>query len=208
MPINLLYTLLLLMVVLYWLTVILGALDLSSFDLDLDVDVDVDVDADVDIDADAGGHEIGWIAATLHFFNFGKMPFMVVMTVTVIAGWILTILSNYYIGNGSMLFAILFFLPILLVSLFAAKLFTAPLIPVFKRLDTTAEEIDYIGMACRLKLPASANKFGQAEVLIDGVPNLINVKTEAEAIQINSGEEALIIGQTDDERYYIVEKLT
>jgi hypothetical protein len=213
LPVNLFYTILLMLVVLYWLSVILGAIDLSSIDLDLDIDADVDVDADIDVDVDLdadvetdAGTTSGWMAGALHFFNFGKMPFMVIMTVVVMSGWLLSILSNYYLGNGSGWFALAMFIPILFISLVIAKIITTPLIPVFKRLDTTAEAIDYIGMVCKLKLPASASKFGQAEVLVDGAPNLIHVKTKSDETPLHTGEEALIIGKTEDDRYYLIEK--
>lgn len=210
-PVNLFYTILLMLVVLYWLSVILGAIDLSSVDLDLDVDADVDADIDVDLDADVeadAGTTSGWMAGALHFFNFGKMPFMVIMTVVVMSGWLLSILSNYYLGNGSGWFALAMFLPILFVGLVIAKVLTTPLIPLFKRLDTTAEDVDYIGLACKLKLPASASRFGQAEVLIDGAPNLINVKTKSDEEILRTGEEAVVIGKTDDQRYYLIERKT
>jgi hypothetical protein len=209
LPVNLFYTILLMLVVLYWLSVILGAIDLSSIDLDLDFDAEVEVDADMDIDVDVdaeAGTTSGWMAGALHFFNFGKMPFMVIITVVVMSGWLLSILSNYYLGNGSGWFALAMFIPVLFVSLVIAKILTTPLIPVFKRLDTTAEAIDYIGMVCKLKLPASASKFGQAEVLVDGAPNLINVKTISDEAPLHTGEEAVIVGKTDDERYFLVEK--
>ncbi len=207
LPVNLFYTILLLLVIFYWLSVILGAIDLSSFDLDFDIDADIDLDADVDVDADVeAGTTTGWLAGTLHFFNFGKMPFMVIITFVAMSGWVLSILSNYYIGQGSALFALAMFIPILFVNLVVAKILSTPLIPVFKRLDTTAEAIDYVGMECRLKLPASATKFGQAEVLIDDTPNLINVKTENDKDPISSGEQAIIIGKTEDDKYYLIEK--
>ena len=47
-PINLLFTILLMLVILYWLSIIIGALDIGSFDLDFDFDADVDVDLDAD----------------------------------------------------------------------------------------------------------------------------------------------------------------
>jgi hypothetical protein len=209
--VNLFYTVLLMLVVLYWLSVILGAIDLSSIDFDLDLDADVDLDADIDIDADIdadAGTSSGWMAGAMHFFNFGKMPFMVVITVVVMSAWLLSILSNYYLGQGSPLFALAMFVPILFVSLMIAKILTTPLVPIFSRLDSTAEPVDYIGMACRLKLPASSSKFGQAEVLIDDTPNLINVKTRSDDEPMGSGEDAVIIGKTDDEKYYLVERKT
>ena len=45
LPVNFVLTVLLILVVLYWLMVIIGALDADLFDIDFDTDVDVDVDA-------------------------------------------------------------------------------------------------------------------------------------------------------------------
>ena len=50
--VNLPYTLLLIAMLLYWLSVIAGALDISILDLDIDLDANVDLDADVDLGAD------------------------------------------------------------------------------------------------------------------------------------------------------------
>ena len=52
---NLPYTILLGLVLLYWVSVIVGVFDLDSGtpDMDADADLDMDADADVDMDADA-----------------------------------------------------------------------------------------------------------------------------------------------------------
>lgn len=65
---------LLLVVMLYWVSVFMGLLDMGFFDVDLDVDMDVDVDVDVDIDVDVDVNvEVigGGLVGILYFFNFG-----------------------------------------------------------------------------------------------------------------------------------------
>ncbi len=57
MPVNMVPTILLGLILLYWLTVILGALDMDFLNVevggsDVEIDMEVDLDADVDIDAD------------------------------------------------------------------------------------------------------------------------------------------------------------
>ncbi|HMQ49539.1 MAG TPA: DUF1449 family protein [Saprospiraceae bacterium] len=198
-PVNLFYTTLLAMVLLYWLSVMLGALDISALDFDLDT-----ADADVDADLHGGG---SWLAGVLHFFNFGRLPFMVVMSVVVLAAWCLAILGNYYIGQHTWGFALATFLPIIFASLVLAKLITAPLVPLFAHLDGTVQEVDYIGQVCQIRLPANAEKFGQAEVQIDGDWLLIHVKTETQEMALRSGEQALVVGKTPDGRYYLVRRL-
>ena len=45
-PLNIVFTVLLILIVLYWITVILGVLDVDLFDIDFDTDVDVDAEVD------------------------------------------------------------------------------------------------------------------------------------------------------------------
>jgi len=129
----------------------LGAIDLSAFDLDLDIDADADLDADVDVDTELeSGTTGGWLAGVLYFFNFGKLPFMVIMSVVVISGWFLSISNNYYLGDGW--YALATFIPVVFISLIIAKIVTTPLVPVFESLDSTVEQINYIGLTCKIRL--------------------------------------------------------
>ena len=111
-PLNLVYTVLVALVVLYWLSVILGAIDISAFDFDLDTDLDVDVDADVDTDISVDG----WLATALHFFHFDRLPFMLVMSLVILSAWSMTVLTNHYWGNYSVAFGLALAAPILLVA--------------------------------------------------------------------------------------------
>ena len=115
--VNLPYTILLGFVCLYWLSVITGVLDISTGDVD--VDLDIDVDADMDVEADA---EIGWMGGALHFFNFGKVPFMLIMTVVIVSAWSMAVISNHYWGDYKWHFGLAMAGPILFVSLFIAKI--------------------------------------------------------------------------------------
>ena len=129
-PCNIVFTTLLIIIGLYWVSVLFGAMDLSSFDIDLDTEVEVDVDMDADTDLETGSSG-GWMLSALHFFNFGRMPFMLIMSTLILSLWALEILSNYYIGNGRIDIMLAFFFPILLVSLMITKLVTTPLVPLF-----------------------------------------------------------------------------
>lgn len=206
-PVNVLFTGLLILVLFYWLSVIIGVLDIGAVDLDFDIDADLDIDVDADLDTDVDtGSSPGWFAGALHFFNFGKLPFMVVLTFLTLCLWSFSILSNYYIGQGSWLHAVMMFIPILFVSLIITKAITTPMIPMFKRLDAGIAAIDYIGLTCKILLPASTTQMGQAEVLIEDSPLLINVKTKAEEqSKISKGEEAVIIGASEGEDFYYIE---
>lgn len=204
-PANVVYTILLGIIILYWITVFLGAIDLGALDLDFDfdADVDMDVDADVDMDTDLGSSP-GWIAGTLHFFNFGKLPFMVLMSFVIIPAWIMSIGLNEYFNQGRWWFPLVMIIPILFVSLIIGKIFSTPFVPLFAKMNTAAEPIDYIGQVCKLRMTASASRFAQAEVNIDGDVLLIEVKTKSDDTPIARGELARIIGKTEDGKYFLI----
>lgn len=202
-PANFVYTLLLMVVLLYWLGIILGALDISAFDIDVDVDAEVDVDAAVHAEGTGGS----WFAGALHFFNFGKLPFMLIMSFVVFFTWAGSVLGHYYIGHGSLFFSLALIFPNLFIALCLTKVLTTPLIPMFQNLDAGEEAMDYIGEACTLTLPANPTKMGQAQVVSDSSTLLINVKvSEHKPGALYKGDKALIIGENKEEGYFIIEK--
>ena len=199
--VNVVYTLLLILVVLYWLMVIIGAMDFGSFDVDIDIDADVDVEADVSA---SGG---GALTGALQWFNFGKLPFMVIMSFVILSSWVGSVLANYYFGSGSAFFAMALVLPNLLVGLLLAKVITGPLIPVFEKMESGIDPVDYVGMLCKMVLPATSSKMGQAEVVIDDNRLLVNVKLENESTDsLEKGVEAIILHKQKNKPYYIIKK--
>lgn len=201
---NIVFTVLLLVVLLYWISVFMGLLDIGSFDVDLDVDLDLDVDIDADVDADADV-AAGGIGGILHFFNVGQVPFMVIITFLVLSMWTISILLNHYAGDGSLGFAALMFIPNLAISLLVTKIITSPLVPIFKNLSVSDEPVDYIGQVCTLLLSTSPNELGQAEVSVSGSSLLVSVMADHE--EIKKGEKALIVQENKEKSYFIVQKL-
>jgi hypothetical protein len=206
--VNLPYTLLLGLVILYWLSVILGAVDLSAFDFDFDADVDVDadIDADIDTDVDAGGMS-GWFAGALHFFNFGRVPFMLVVTAAVVTVWVLAILGNHYLGSYSIGYALATAIPLLFIGLFVAKVITTPFVPLFEQISKEAQPMDYIGQVCELLLPASFTQMGQARVQAEDDELIIYVKTAEPDLSLSKGSQAVIARASPDGSHYLIQEL-
>lgn len=202
------YTIFLMVFLLYWLTVIIGIFDFSSLDFDIDIDADVDMDVDVDVDADtdvdaSGGGSV--FLAILGFFNFGKVPFMVVMSILALGLWTIAILTNYYFSNGSIWFSIFLFIPNLFVSLLIAKIVTTPLIPLFKEMNTEAKPIDYIGLLGKVSLETSNNQIGQMELIHKDsfVKIMVKAVEEHEGI-IARGTEVVIAYHDEDKTLFFV----
>ncbi|MFK8004934.1 MAG: hypothetical protein AB8H03_01125 [Saprospiraceae bacterium] len=203
---NIIYTVLLVLVLFYWLSVIAGGLDMNAFDIDLDTDLDVDLDVDADVDG-AGGTS-GWLAGALHFFNFGKLPTMVILSFAILFAWMINVLLNHYMGGGSLVFALMLMIPNLFISLLLTKIITTPLIPIFQQLNTPEEDVDFIGMTCKLTVTANKTKKGQAEVIHKNRSLLIYVKVDDDVDMINKGEEAIILRPSKDTSYFFIRKPT
>lgn len=195
-PLNVVYTVLLGVMLLYWLSVVLGAVSMDA----LEVEVDLDADADLNADGEIGAG--GWLASALHFFHFGKVPTMFIMTIVILTAWSLNVLNNHYWGNYQVGYALAMTAPILLVSFLVAKLVSYPFIPIFTSLNQPAKPVEYVGLHCRVKLPPSGKQFGQGGVFHDGDELLVNIKSE---YALKAGDETVIIGQTEDGRYWLVE---
>ncbi len=199
-PANLFYSLLLCMVLFYWLTVVLGALDLDFLDFDIDTEVDMDVDVDVDIDADmevdseveteVGAGGAGWALSTLSFFNIGQVPFMIFVSIFVIVMWGTAMLFNNAMGNETHFG--LWVVPILLVGLFISKVLTTPFKAMHKQMTKGGvQKKDLVGKIAKVTLDISAGRPGQAEIEFDDQHFLLTVRSEDED-NIPKGSQVLL----------------
>lgn len=197
---NLIPTLLLAFVMIYWLVVLVGAIDIDSLDVDVDLDTDVDMDVDADVDGDLSGDGLNGVLA---FFNLGQVPLMVFLTFWILPVWVLSVLGNHYLGNSSFLIGLLILLPALIAGLFMAKVLTNPLAKVFGKLNQESNET-VIGKICTITTQATNQRVGQARVLTSGAPILLNVKTY-EGTTLDRGETAMVIEQQEGRNIYFIE---
>ena len=199
LPPNLVATGLLVFVLLYWLTVIVGLLDFKTADIHLGGHVDLHADG-----AHLPSGDSDWLNGALAFFNLGRIPLMVFVSFMALPLWVGSILANYYTGNTSLLLGLGYLLPLLVGSLFLAKFLTLPFVKLF-----TALEKDHdggaiaLGKVCTVLLPATTERLGQAAVRIDGAPLMLNVR--ALSSPIGKGETALVIDYDAERRCYLIE---
>lgn len=224
-PVNIVLTILLLLLVLYWLFTML-----SGIDLDLDVDVDIDIDADVDIDADTGieggnldfediantevnkedivnrrRKKLKWWQILLIYFNFVGLPFMFTFTCWIFIWWLCTTIITTMTNTYDNSFGYIIFLAGIIPSLIFTKIFTTPFKNFFKNLNKDGDEpIDLIGRKGTLQSTISGNKLGSAEVVAESNPISIYVKS-LNGEQINYRQKILIIKQSPDKQYYLVQ---
>jgi hypothetical protein len=196
--VNIIPAVFLTFVLIYWLMVILGALDVSSFDLD------IEVDAEVEMDGGTSEASISWLSAILRFFKIDKIPLMIFLTFWSIPLWAMSIMVNHLLANESFIFSLVLLIPILIVSLFIAKPLTMPFVKIFSKLnEVTEQSADLLGQIGKVVVRATETKIGQADVNIGGSSYRLNIKTNHGSIA--RGESLLIVNFSEAGKFYIVE---
>lgn len=197
---NVIPTLLLISIVLYWCTVVFGAADLDLFDLDLD------------LDAEADGHPEGgleWFNKVLRYLNLGRVPLMLYLTFLILPLWLFCILVNDLLGIYSLLPGLLTFAVGFWLCLFVAKVLTIPFVKLFDKLEEESKNTSIIGKICTLQSAAMDGRIGQAFVSQggNGAPIVLMVCGRPGTV-LNSGETALVLEYQQDKRCYLVEPYT
>jgi len=192
--VNLPFTVLMGLVMIYWLLVALGALD-SEFGTEAHGGAHGDGNAD---------H--GSLSGMLHFINLGDVPLMVVLSVLSLCLWTGSMIANHYFTGHNALLALAFLLPNLAVSLVVTRYLTLPLKPVFRLLRRDEDDaVPLVGRTCRITTSTANETFGQAEVETNGAPLLINVRT-LEGAAMTRGATAVVFREdTERDIYFVTE---
>jgi hypothetical protein len=215
--VNVIPTILLVFVLMYWMIVVFGLIDMDALHLDMDHDVSIEheVHSTIHTHADFATSDLavkdiattntaGWTQATLIFLNLGKVPFMIVLSFIILPMWAISILVNHYTGNTSFAIALVLLIPNLLVSAFVAKILTTPFVKVFGYLQNDPDKQQVIGQVCKVLLPAGSGKMGQAVINNKGNTILLNVKS-ADGHNIDKGKSAVVLEFNKDKNYYLIQ---
>jgi hypothetical protein len=200
-PVNIVFTILLLLTGLYWITVILGVLDINLFDIDLP---DSGLETDADVDADVAG--AGPFRSILHFFFVGEVPTMILLSILILSLWTFSMLGNYYFNpSRTMLTAVPIFAVNLVASAFVMKLFAMPLRRLYTMLNkdynAPADVIGRIGKVITTRV--TRDKLGQVEVPTNGAPIVLNVFSQDDH-QFVRGEEAVVVTKDNERGTYLI----
>ena len=198
LPYNLPFTILLGLVVLFWLLTLLGALGMDS----LEPDVDSCLDGD-------GGDPSDLPATLLRVVNAGSVPLTVVLSILVLVMWIVSITLNYYFNPGqSSLIALGFLLAAFIVAVIATKVITQPLVPLMRRLKEAENAPPVIGEVGVVRSLELDSRYGQVEVQRqDGAPALLNARLGADSGAVPRGTEVVIISFDEPSGIYLVRPL-
>jgi hypothetical protein len=191
----------------YWLFVLLGALDIDLFggehaDVgghDVDVDVgghDIDADADGDLDADGGGL---W-----HTLGLGSVPLTISISTIVLVAYVTCLLVMHYVVAGT---GISWLPPVLLPAtlLFAfpvSGVLVRPLAPIFEVHEGRSRH-QYIGHVCTVLTGPVDDRFGDATIEDGGTRLIVQVRSDSKA-SLERGDKALIIEFDNERQAYLV----
>lgn len=199
--INLLPTLLLGIIIFYWLLTIIGVVSSDSLDIkfgldDLDLDLDVDGDGDFDVDTS------NLFVKILDYGNFGLIPFMVYLSIIVIVLWALSMLSYYLRINPNATLGVFLFFINIIISFFTTKIITLPLIPFFQGLEINTK-FEPLGKEGVLTTDLEPDRLGT--LLLKGEKGkilLINVICKKE--NLKKGDIAFVIEKLSNRDVYLV----
>jgi len=212
-PVNAVVTVLLILNVIYWITVILGLLDVDFLDIDLpdsgleiDSDIEVDVDAAGEIDMELGEGSI--LRSVLHFFYIGEVPIMLLSSILILSMWILCMFGNHYFNpRGSFLLATPVYAVSLVTSLLISRIFAMPLKKVYEMFNKDYNALKkVIGRICIVTSTSVSDKMGQAEVKTKGAPIVLNVVSDGQHV-FNKGDEAVVVAKDDEKGTYTIAPL-
>ena len=193
------------LVMIYWLFVMLGALDMDVLDIDIDVDVDADVDVDVDVDADAGSGRL--FADLLQRFDLTEVPLTASISVFALIAWFLSFLAVHL--TGPVATSLVWGSAIAISAMFAALLITSRaghlLKPLF-RTHYAPTNRSFIGRECEITTLRVDDTYGQAEVVDGGAGLLIQVRSSG-ADQLQRGSRALIFEYDREREIFHVKSL-
>jgi hypothetical protein len=188
----------------YWLFVLLGALD-----IDLLGGGDHDI-GDVGGGHDVGGHDVGHdgdVDADGVFakLGLGVVPITISVSFVMLVGWVGSLLLVHHFGHIAWIkYATL---PgMVLVSMLATSLMVRPLAPVF-RIREGKSNHEYVGHTCTISTATVDDHFGHASVEDGGTTLDIPVRCDGTA-KLARGDKALIIEFDETRQAYLVEPVS
>ncbi|HWM01669.1 MAG TPA: hypothetical protein VNP92_04955 [Actinophytocola sp.] len=187
-----LFGFLLVVVVLYWLLVVLGTLD-------------IDLVGGGD-DGDGGDGD-----GLLDGIGLGGVPVTVTLSVLIVFAWFVGIVGGLLLAGLGGIGAVLLRAGVLVVALFvgllAARLVAVPLRKLYVS-GTEPSRGDFVGRECVIRTGRVSTDFGQAEVTAaDGSSAIVQVRQTGEH-ELSTGRLALIFDYDTDGEFFWVAPAT
>ena len=186
---TIVYTVLMAIVVFYWLLSIVGAVDADSLDMDMDMDIDMDADMD------ASG--LSGLTGFMLKFGLVGVPITIIISIWVVYAWLACYFAAEYLlvllptglfhtlGAGAVIVAC-FFMTIPLVARTIK-----PMHGLFNT-HTAVKKKNLVGSYCTVRTLNVSEDFGQGE-LHDGEAGMILDIRAPQPNEITKGDKVVII---------------
>lgn len=213
-------TILLGVIFLYWVFVILGALDIDLFSSDAGHGGHHgggDGHGGDGHGSDGHAHKSGTAESTggassfLHPFGLRRVPFTISITLVILFAWTISLLCMYYLGpwipHGMplWLFGLIVLVASVLISMPLTALAITPLAPAFV-VHSAMRARDLVGSTCSVTTGRVGHDFGQAKVTDNGAELVIPVRCDQEN-KISRHDKALVIDYDAARHAYLIEPL-
>jgi len=197
--VNLPFTVLVALVLIYWVFSLLGALDLDFLSFDFDAETELDVD---------GAHAShGLLFGVGRFLHLDAVPFMIALSFIAVFGWMASLILNGFLNPGFNAWIGLGLLPVsLIVSALATRLTLTPFRGVFSRIRQTEEKgPPILGQVGHVITSEVTDKFGMAELDQDGVHLKLQIRVQT-GETLTRGDQVLFVKRDDDSGAFYVRK--
>lgn len=182
-------TILVMFVVLYWLLVILGAMDVDVLDFDLEFDPD-----------SSSILGFGWVG--VRYLNLGEVPLMLWLSLFGLSWWTFALVVEAGMPQDEWPPLIWAMVRDVGVALVLTKLLTQPLRGRFEHREPNPSK-EIIGRTCVVTTNEVTESFGFAECRTEAAPLLLTVRTRGETL--HKGDAALIVDFDPENQVYFVE---
>lgn len=129
---------------------------------------------------------------------------MIFLTALTLPLWLISIYVNYYLKVENVSSSLALLIPVILVSMFVAKIITQPLARIFEKIDEDTGTIeDFKGKLAITRIAIDKQFDGQIELENRGATIVLHARTYGNKIDV--GEQVLIIDYIENDKIYIVE---
>lgn len=222
---NFLPTMMLIVVVLYWMLMIFGVVGMDMFDIDVDVDTDLGMDLDAGIDGSfetgdghhgeastvAGSTTTGsqsFLKEAFDFFYLSDVPIVIVGSAFAFSFWVSSLISNGMFNPAlSFNVSLIWLIPNLVIALVSMRIMMMPMARILRKSapeDFTRSKM--IGVVGRVVSRQVTDKFGEIEVREpDGTEVILNACVAKGKKSLSKGDAAKIVSYNHDQGTFLVE---
>ncbi|WP_028865991.1 hypothetical protein [Psychromonas aquimarina] len=191
---TIIYTVLLLIVIVFWLLTVIGLFDMDVLELDIDIDVS----------------NVGGALGVLVTLGLTGVPITLVISILILYGWTITsilVSLTSFISIENSLFMFIFNSIVLLlaaaVSIPLSAFTIRPLRKLFRSANRGPVQESLTGKTCRVRSTIIDHQFGEIECQKDGASLILNARAN-KGCRYKTDQQVVIIDYSEEQNTYFV----